>query len=339
MEMNGKTIKLVLGSFLVMTSISMGKVTCEQWFSKASMVFVAHTFLKHTFFNIFDPKQNMNNWTEISGKLKLNCKEIKLDFHWKCVWVSTLVWLIKICHGTPRSTALAEILTELSLILIALSMVRFLRLHRNHCQDIRLLKKSSLAPDSARTTFSFLENIIKGKKETMKKRLSTSLKNKSFFEQIFEEHFEREKIKKVPPHPKLVLLFPEGRQEQENGHALGSVEDILHKEKEEGSEHILTREKISYQYEASSGMHRTAQLEVLKIIINGDTIYMAIAEIRGLKTFYNMLAEPCIDFRSGSLSGVFLFDIPRWENFQMQFHIYRRELARLLDEDEGCRGR
>ena len=112
-----------------------------------------------------------------------------------------------------------------------------------------------------------------------------------------EEYFERQKIK-ARHHPKLVLLFPEAIQGQENKHALGSVVDILHKEKEKGAKHLLTREKVSYEYTASSGMTRKAQLEVLKIGQESDTIYVVVAEIRGLRTFYQMLSEHCVDFRS-----------------------------------------
>ena len=316
MEMNGKTIKIVLGSFLVMTSVSMGLVTWEQWFSKACLVFVAHTFTKHIFF--------------IS---KLNWKEIREDFAWKGVWLSMVVTGVKMkLLGVPQLTAGVDILIELCLILIALCMVRYCRLHSNHCQDIRLMERRSLAPDSARTTFSFLENVIKGKKETMKNPSTDG------FEKLMEKFFEREKIE-ARCHPKLVLLLPEGRKGQGNGHALGSVEDILRKEKEEGSEHTLTKENISYEYYASAGRHRRVQLEVLKFRNKGDMIYMVISEDRLLRSFYEMLSSPCVDFRYICSSESCSVDIPRWENFQMQFHIYRRELARLLDEDEGCHGR
>ena len=116
------------------------------------------------------------------------------------------------------------------------------------------------------------------------------------FEKIMEKFFEREKIE-ARCHPKLVLLLPEGRKGQGNGHALGSVEDILRKEKEEGSEHTLTRENISYEYYAPAGRHRTAQLEVLKFRNKDDLIYMAISEDRLLRSFYKMLSSPCVDFR------------------------------------------
>jgi len=303
MEVNKNSIKLVMGSFLVMTSISMGLITFEQWFSKACFLYGVHNFLKHIF-SFCDPKHELN-WTNI-----------KVDLAWKGAGVLILAWSVKISLGLPQNTALRDILMELCPILFALGMMRYFKLHRNQSQDLRLMGRCSLAPDSARTTFSFLENVIKGKKATMKK---PSTKN---FEKILEEHFEKEKIK-AQYHPQLVILFPEGRDGQGNKHALGSVEDILYKEKEEGSEHTLTKESISYEYFASSGRHRRAQLEVLKFRNKGDVIYVAISENRLLKTFYQMLFEPCIDFR--------------WENFQMQFNIYRRELARLLDEDESCR--
>ena len=298
MEVNKNTIKITLGSFLVMTGISMGMVTIEQLFLKACLLFVAHTFLKHIF-SLLDPT------------LKLNWTQIKVDLAWKGAWPLMIIAGVKINFlGTPLSTEVADILTELSFILIALYIVRHRRLHRNHCQDIRLLERNSLASDSARTTFSFLENIIKGKKDTMKQRNLGNLKSSCFFEQILENHFEKEKITALR-YPKLVLLFPEGREGQENEHALGGgVESILGRaqEKVEGSKHTLTNESISYEYYASSGRHRRAQLEVLKIFRNKatfDSIYVAISEIRLLRTFYQMLSSPCIDFRSGCSSHSF----------------------------------
>jgi len=334
--MAGKTIKLVLICFfLVMTSsISMGMVinceaclvfVCEQWLSKACLIFVVHTFLKH-FFSVFDLMLTLN-WKQV----KENWTEIKVDLAWTGTGLLMIVAGIKIKFlGLSQIAAMADILKELIPSLIGLWTVRSCKFHRNQCQDIRLLEKSSLASDSARTTFSFLENIIKGKKETMKKHSKGNQKSSCFFEQILKNHFEKEKIT-ASHHSKLVILFPEGREGQNNAHALaGGVEDILgrSKEKEKGSQHALINENISYEYYASSGGHRRAQLEVLKFFRDKtkfDVIYVAIIEIRLLRTFYQMLSSPCVDFR--------------WENFQMQFNVFRRRLTRLLDEDEGCRGR
>ena len=106
----------------------------------------------------------------------------------------------------------------------------------------------------------------------------------------------------------------------------GSVGDLLKKEKDEGADHTLVHEKITYTFIASGGRHRTCQLEVLKSRHEqGTTDYLAISENRALNTLYQMVSEHCIDFSP--------------ENFGVQFHIYRRELGRLLDAHEGCRGR
>ena len=135
-------------------------------------------------------------------------------------------------------------------------------------------------------------------------------KSSCFFEQILKNHFEKEKIT-ASHHSKLVLLFPEGREGQDNAHALaGGMEDILgrSKEKEKGSQHALINENISYEYFASSGGHRRAQLEVLKFFRDKtkfDVIYVAISEIRLLRTFYQMLSSPCVDFRSACPSSAF----------------------------------
>jgi len=176
MDMDKNTIKLVLGSFLVMTSISMGLITCEKLFSKACFLYAVHNFLKHIF-------------SFCHAKHELNWTDIKVDLAWKGAGVLILAWGVKMSLGVAQNTALRDILSELCPMLFALGMVRYFKLHRNQSQDLILMGRCSLAPDSARTTFSFLENVIKGKKATMKK---PSAKN---FEKILEEHFEKEKIK------------------------------------------------------------------------------------------------------------------------------------------------
>ena len=281
--MDSSAVKLALASFLMMTSTSMGIVTCEQWFSKISLLFVAHTIVKHLF-------------AAIGPKVTFNWKEFREDFAWKCVGGMMAVTWAETFVGTPQDIAVTNMLTELCLILCALSMVRYTKLHKTHSQDLRLLERGSLASVSARTTFSFLENIIKGKKDTMTSQGKKNGNEECFFGQILKNYLYKERI--VASHyPKLLLLFPECKTGPGGGEAFGSVEDILHKEKEEGAEHTLTKDKIKYEYQASSGMKRTSQLEVLKWQIKHDVIYLVISENRILKTFYQMLSEPSVDFR------------------------------------------
>merc|ERR1712025_1073800 len=73
------------------------------------------------------------------------------------------------------------------------------------------------------------------------------------------------------------------------------------------------------------GNDRRCELEVLKNRDEQGNWYAIIAENRPLNTLYRMVGEPTILFKE--------------EDFNQQFLIYMRELRRLLDEDEGCRGK
>ena len=158
------------------------------------------------------------------------------------------------------------------------------------------MERGSLASDSARTTFSYLENIIKGKEDTMAVSDMKSIEKGCFFEKKLKEHFEKEKITNGTVFPKLVLLFPESKDNYDNGKALGSVLDILQKERQDGSKHTLDSEKITYQYYAKANRIRQAQLEVIKFRTEEGLVYLTVSENRLLNTFYCMLSEPCINF-------------------------------------------
>ena len=158
------------------------------------------------------------------------------------------------------------------------------------------MERSSLASDSARTTFSYLENIIKGKEDTMATSDKKNVEKGCFFEKKLKEHFEKEKITNGIVFPKLVLLFPENKDNYDNKKALGSVLDILQKERQDGSKHTLDSEKISYQYYAKANRIRQAQLEVIKFRTEEGLVYLTVSENRLLNTFYCMMSEPCINF-------------------------------------------
>ena len=76
--------------------------------------------------------------------------------------------------------------------------------------------------------------------------------------------------------------------------------------------------------QASGGNNRMCQLEVLKNQDEEGNWYAVFAENRPLNTLYRMVGEPVIPFSE--------------EDFNRQFHIYMRELQKLLDE-KGCKGK
>ena len=279
MEKNSKTVKIVPVTLLLLTTVTLEMFNYGQWFSTACLLYSATVSVK-LIFSLLDPKHS------------LNLKEIAADFSWKVVFVLLLAFEVKTSNGAGSYA----VYKEYCLFLGALFIIRCLNIQRNNCEDIRLMERGSLASDSARTTFSYLENIIKGKEDTMAVSDKKNMEKGCFFEKKLKEHFEKEKITNGIVFPKLVLLFPESNENYDNGKALGSVLDILQKERQDGSKHTLDGEKISYQYYAKANRIRQAQLEVIKFRTEEGLVYLTVSENRLLNTFYCMLSEPCINF-------------------------------------------
>ena len=82
---------------------------------------------------------------------------------------------------------------------------------------------------------------------------------------------------------------------------------------------------ILFCIQASGGQNRRCELEVLKNQDEEGNWYAILAENRPLNTLYRMVGEPAIRFSE--------------EDFNRQFHIYKCELQKLLDADDGCRGK
>ena len=279
MEENAKTVKLVPVTILVIATVTLEIFNYGQWFSTACLLYSATVSVRLSF-------------SSLNPKHSLHLKEIAADFSWKVVFVLLIAFKVKTSNGDD-SYAVCK---EFCLFLVALSILRWFNIQRNNCEDIRLMEKGSLASDSARTTFSYLENIIKGKEDTMAISDKKNMEKGCFFEKKLKEHFEKEKITNGIVFPKLVLLFPESKNNYDNGKALGSVLDILQKERQDGSKHTLGSEKITYQYYAKANRIRQAQLEVIKFRTEEGLVYLTVSENRLLNTFYCMLSEPCINF-------------------------------------------
>ena len=198
------------------------------------------------------------------------------------------------------------------IVLVALLVFRISKVQKNSHESTTVIENAGR--DLARTTFSFLENVIKGKGP------------REPFDKILANHFKKERLEGVTFYPKLLVLFPEWQPENTTKkQPFGSVKDIVVKEKEQGSSHCLARSKVTYTYTASGGMERRAQLEVLVWREGGRTTYLAFSENRALNSLQQMVDEPCIRFTS--------------TDFHTQFGLYRVELARLLEGDVGCRDR
>merc|ERR1712106_333286 len=197
-------------------------------------------------------------------------------------------------------------------------MAKYLKISRNAHENELLLKstKYHIGPGLAQANYRFLENVIKGKKggggdvEKMKKQ--------------YKEQEELNEDEQCWFCPKVLILFPEWRKGNRE-RIWGSVGDIFKKEKENGSNHKLSVEKITYGFKASGGNERRCELEVLKNQDEEGNWYAIFAENRPLNTLYRMVGEPVIPFSE--------------EDFNQQFHIYMKELRKLLDADEGCRGK
>eukprot|EP00092_Neocalanus_flemingeri_P013619 GFUD01014689.1.p1 GENE.GFUD01014689.1~~GFUD01014689.1.p1 ORF type:complete len:449 (-),score=114.00 GFUD01014689.1:258-1583(-) len=208
-------------------------------------------------------------------------------------------------------------ITKWALLSICFFLVRYLKIMRNGSENELLLKNTRyhIGPGLAQANYRFLENVIKGKKNTGGHvQLMTEYKKSECLPGNLTDWF----------CPKVLILFPEWKKENRE-RIWGSVSDIFKKEKENGSKHTLSNEKITYEFKASGGNNRRCELEVLKNQDEEGNWYAVFAENRPLNTLYRMVGEPVIPFSE--------------EDFNRQFHIYMRDLKNLLDEDEGCRGK
>ena len=230
------------------------------------------------------------SWCGLGGGLGVYCAKARVD----------------------QQPVLLEMVLSFVIVLVALLVIRLSKIQKNQHESTTVIENAGR--DLARTTFSFLENVIKGKGP------------REPFDKILADHLKKERLEDVTFFPKLLVLFPEWRPEdQTKKHPFGSVKDIVVKEKEQGSSHCLARGKIAYSYVASGGMERTAQLEVLVWREGGRTTYLAFSENRALNSLQQMVDEPCIRFTR--------------TDFQTQFTQYRAELVSLLEGDTGCRDR
>jgi hypothetical protein len=212
-----------------------------------------------------------------------------------------------------------ELCLTFLLLSVALLLLRAAKLHRSRCGADRILERNpyNMGRVLARTTFSFLENVLKGQGQT----------GDGSFRHVLQHHREKEQLERGTSfYPKLVVPFPEPEWDQSRPRRPpGSVADLVGKEREPGACHTLTTEKISYRYTASGGVARTAQLEVLKCRSAGRVTYLAYSENRALNTLHQMVLEPCIGFGPAA--------------FSTELQLYLRALRRLLEADPACRER
>jgi len=203
------------------------------------------------------------------------------------------------------------------LTFLSYSLMRYLKMMRSNYKDELQLKntKYHLGPGLAQAYYRFVENVIKGKKTSPP------------HVQIMKEVITREQLCLNDNDwfcPKVLILFPEWKKQNRES-IWGSVRDITKKEKENGSKHRLFVEPIYHKFMASGGNIRTCKLQVLKNWDETGNWYAMFAENRPLNTLYKMVGEAVIPFSE--------------EDFNRQFQSYMMELRKLLDADEGCRGK
>ena len=183
--------------------------------------------------------------------------------------------------------------------------------------------KANLGFGLARCNFSYIENVIKGKKQTPP--LSEQLSEYCREQRLKGGHFWI--------FSKLLILFPEGNYPyQTNGKTWGSMDDIL-KNKYQESKIQAVRERPEHRYTVSGGIERTSVLDIVRVVKDDTWQYAAYVENRPLISLCKL-----VDFPVSLESGQAEVMVTR-EDFKIHFQVYKRELQRLLDDDPYCRGK
>jgi len=181
--------------------------------------------------------------------------------------------------------------------------------------------KASLGFGLAKCNFSFLENVIKGKKQTPP--LSEQL----------TEYCRTQRLEggQYWICQKVLILFPEGNYPYlTNGETWGTMEDIL-KNKYDKETVKAVRERPEYTYTVSGCIQRTSVLDIVRVVKDDTWHYAAYVENRPLTSLCKLVDCP-ISLESGNAEV-----LVTKEDFKIHFQVYKRELERLLQSDLYCR--
>jgi len=212
-----------------------------------------------------------------------------------------------------NSPLLNEALEWIVVTAVLLFIFYWFGLGRSQLEDLKVVEEYefSLGRQLARTSFRYLENVIKGKKGT-KPHVS-----------MLRDYLEKNALPGCQMDwvcPKVFVLFPFSPE----GTFDGSYKDILNKKENETC--VIQRKDIDYEYKVQNQM-RTSVLSVIKCPYKDPvmserncSLYAVIAENRPLMTLQEMVKNPAI-----SLS---------LENYTVHFELFVKEIRRKIEEED-----
>jgi len=184
--------------------------------------------------------------------------------------------------------------------------------------------KINLGCGLARCFYQYLENVIKGKGN-----VPSSV-------ELLRRYRRDERLIHGSQWicPRVLILFTEGvyPYQTKDGHTLGTRNYLLSKEKEKyTSNSFCVPDDIEYKYEVN-GTERKSKLEVIKMKRNNEVFYAVLAENRPLSSLVKLVNQTGkLDKKSEAQVLI------KEEELSVHFQVFKRELKRLLDEDEKCK--
>jgi len=207
----------------------------------------------------------------------------------------------------PVNHQILESVCLVALVSILVAIFFLSKVNRNKADSTRILERMPVVvgPGLAKTFSRYLENVIVGKSGSPR------------YNEAINNYREQEGIPDDKDWilNKVMILFPEAKESR------GSVEELVKKHNTGRVNHRLCFEKIKHDYEVN-GQKRVSWMEVLKVYDGDGFGYVVIVENRPLNTLYAMVEQNVITE----------------DMFIIQFHAYKNELKRLLDQIRGCKG-
>lgn len=230
-----------------------------------------------------------------------------------CIGLIPGVIVVFLGNDLPATPQILKCLLIAFLVLSKVFFILLLKITRNEVDSSRILERmpAVVGPGLAQAFSGYLENVIVGKCGSP--RYNEAINNYRKQEGIPDD--------KDWILNKVMIFFPEAKESR------GSVEELVKKHNQGRVNHKLCFEKIKHNYEIN-GQTRVSWMEVLKLYDEDRCGYVVIVENRPLNTLYTMAEQKV--FSEDKLKNE--------EMFKIQFHAYKNELKRLLDQKKGCMG-
>jgi len=230
---------------------------------------------------------------------------------------------LKFGHEAATEFIRMEIVSVISVFFILCFVCKIFKSQLEKEKRVRNFK-INLGCGLARCFYQYLENVIKGKGKV------------PGAPELLRRYRRDERLIHGSQWicPRVLILFTEGvyPYQTKDGHTLGTRKYLLSKEKEKyTSNNFCVPDDIEYKYEVN-GTERKSKLEVIKMKRNDEVLYAVLAENRPLSSLVKLVNQTG-KFGKNSEPQVFIKE----EELSVHFHVFKRELQRLLDEDEMCK--